>query len=96
MMNSFVDIWLIFNKNIDAIFNLTSIKFSGNNIGVNKYFLIIVIIYFFVEILQIKFNLKSYFFKQHTCIRCMLYYILIFLILFYGVFDESTFIYFQF
>ncbi len=90
--NMFSDIGLLFTKGYLATALENISFFTGSGVVV----IIMVIIMFVVEAWQGNYSLPQRINKCHIAVRWFFYYALILLILFFGNFGRSRFIYFQF
>jgi len=95
MTGNFSDILLILKLNYENLVNFSKISFKSNNMGdiINYIFAGLL---FLIEFLQMKFDIEAYFDRQHLLIRWFFYYLLVFVILFFGAFKKVEFVYFQF
>lgn len=98
MTKNIGDVILILRRIYGVLLNISSLSLSPSTIGLSKYFLLVLLIFLIIEVLQMKFKIKEYFDRQHIVIRFLLYNILIMTIIFFMNCEpvDLKFIYFQF
>lgn len=84
----------------EAFADITALKIMASHVGMDAIQMLIswvsIMFLVFVQLLQRKGSIRAWINHQHFTIRWALYYALILSLVFFGIFSENQFIYFQF
>ena len=83
----------IFNKLVNHKSVLENLGFENSSLILSVFLILFLEIVYYIKSRK---NITEVFCKQHTIIRWAVYYGIIFVIIFFGVFENRQFIYFQF